>query len=313
MSHPVPPPANTPPGEMQPLRFPAAPPPPVLGETGQPVGPPYPPAYAPGPQPGPPYRPGPPHPAGMQPGPPFPGPPRPPAKKSRAGLIVLILAGVLVLCLGGGIGGWYAFLGGDEVVDEWNEEAPPYPQEYTYAVPPAAGGHTYDDPELGLDEAVGLCASFDQARLGALLAVQSAVKGRNDLGHSILHECDLEVSNLDAYPTGGAYGFFEISVQRFPTPEEAERDFDKAGELDATQEMLPVDGFDVEASSYQAVMDPEKDSTTRIAVFAVDGNVLVTGRFEVIGTEGKPSGMPVHVMRGVTADVMNEVMASIAP
>ena len=257
----------------------------------------------------PPYPP-PPHLAGP---PPFPGPPRPPAKKSRAGLVVLLVAAGLVVCLGGGIGGWYAFLGGDEVVDEWTEDAPPYPQEYTYAVPPAAGGHTYADPELGLDETDGLCAAFDQARVGTLLAVESAEMRRNDLGHSVLHECDLEVSNLDADPTGGAYGFFEVLAQRFPTPEEAERDFGKAGELDATQELLPVERFDVSASSYQQVMGPGEEATTRIAVFAVDGNVLVTGRFEVIGSEGQPSGLPVHVMRGLCADVMNEVLASIAP
>ncbi|MEV0648003.1 hypothetical protein AB0I28_22325 [Phytomonospora sp. NPDC050363] len=298
MSHPHPEQAN-PSGELRPLSFPAVPPPPVLGENGPPqqytLGPPPPQHPAPPPAG---YSP-PPAPGGYGPPPPPPGPPRPlPAKKSNAGVIVIVVVAVLALCGLGAFGGWYAFLGGDDTVDGMTAGSPSYPQSYKAQVPPTAPGAAHQEPGGG-----GLCKEVDRLRVGYVLSVDNWNDTTRDYGDSRSHQCTLNLTNVDEYGDEGATGTFRVSAQFFEDEARAAQDF--ATNADLHPVALPTDGLDIPAIAF----DASDTATRQVLVQVHDGNLLLTAEFIV---NGAGDGVRAEVLRVVVIDTINEVAAKLA-
>ena len=264
--------------------------------------PPNQPGYGPPPPPGP-DPPGPPH--GAPPPPPvFPqgGPrPVPPKKKSSTGLVIGIIAGVLAVCCLGGVGGWYAFLGGDEVVDELTAGEPSYPQSHTAQVPPAAPANgTYGAGTIG---GGGLCQHVDTLRIGYVLSVDQTEDTTSDYGDSESFECRVVLSNVDEYYENGTTGEFSLRVQIFDEASRAAQDFEtNSGLFPAT---LPTDGLDLPALAFDATDDQDG---RRTLVQVLDGNMLVTAEFEV-----RTPKVPAEVLRGVSVDTINEVFPLLTP
>ncbi|GIG71028.1 hypothetical protein [Phytomonospora endophytica] len=256
-----------------------------------------PPGHGPGPAGFPPGMVGPP---GMPP-PPGMGPRPIPPKKKHTGLIVGIVAGVLAVCCLGGFGGWYAFLGGDEVVDEMTAGEPGYPQAYAAQVPPAAPANaTYGAGTIG---GGGLCQHADTLRIGYVLSVERTDDTTSDYGDSDGFECRVTLSNTDEYYDKGTTGEFSLRVQIFDEASRAAQDFETNSGLFSTT--LPSDGLELPALVFDATDD---QASRRTLVQVLDGNMLMTAEFEV-----QTAAVPVEVLRGVSVDTINEVFPLLTP
>lgn len=320
----------SPSNEPRPLRFPEVPPPPVFGPGGQPPVPPptgtgpVPMAPPPGPVMAPPppvpappppqpypaapsYAATPPHAVPPPMGPPMPMPARPVSrKKTGPGLVIGIVA-LAVLALGGGGGAaWYFLLGGRDAVDG----PPTYPQSYTPAIAAAPPAGAY--AELAIDaKTEGACDLIDPLRIAGVIFHDRPEHRQQDLSGSSLYTCSIPLSNTEDNPTDGARGRFEFSVQWFEDPARARQDFETNKSTvwnDAAP--LTVDGLQVSSQAYDE-SSPIEPATRRVAVQAVDGNVLVTVHWELTGLTGTPPDVPAQVLAVIGADYVNEGLANL--
>lgn len=272
-----------PPGEPRPLNYPLVPPPPVLGQSGPAV-------------PGPP----------MPPGPPVPQPMPAQPKKSYTGLVVILVAVVLALCGGGGVLTWlFAFDGKDDI-----DGPPTYPQTYTLAVAPAPAGQTYETLVFGSPS--GSCDLITSLRLAAVIFTDQPEYEKQDHDDSVTHSCDIALSNTEDHPDDGANGWFEFDIQQFDDPARAVQDFETNEEkLWADSAELPVDGLDVRAQAYDDA-DPSDTATRRTVLQAVDGDLLITVRWQLDGVDGATTpAVPLEVLAAMSVDFVNEALTNL--
>lgn len=280
-------------------------PPPVLGGPPPPLtGPAGPGGYGP-PPPGPGGH-GPPPPGGFPPPAPGTAPGPPPKKKGKKGLVLGLLfglVGLLVLCLGSGVGVWVVVFNAGKPVEV-------FPTSHTLSEDPAPVGGTYGfhyQEDFDFCEIVDLSDALRvvpadgdpsvevnafSSGTGGTLSCSTPLRGTDDQKH------------LDSVPTGTFWVFAGVAedVESAVTVQEdnVEREANTGTEFD-------VDEIGEETVAFTSV----NNNVRTVDLLVRDGNLTLTVRFS-LNYSTKFVAPEVDMMRDVAVDTANRTITAMA-